>query len=110
MTPTDRLLLRLESVKGKSPKWMAKCPAHSDSGPSLSIKSLDDGRVLIHCFAGCSAPDVMAALGMSLSDLFPEALGEFMSPNRSDENKLYRGGFLNMQREIHRLRAMLSSK
>jgi hypothetical protein len=33
--------------------WMAKCPAHDDRNPSLSIR--DDGaKVLVRCHAGCS--------------------------------------------------------
>ena len=41
--------------------WMARCPAHDDRTPSLSIRQGDD-RVLIHCFAGCSQQAVIAAL------------------------------------------------
>lgn len=54
-----------------SDKWMARCPAHDDRGPSLSIKDAGDGRTLIHCFAGCGAIDVLAAIGMEPSDLYP---------------------------------------
>lgn len=111
MTPVDRLLLRLDGVKGNPPKCKAKCPSHEDGSPSLSITSLDDGRVLIHCFAGCSAADILAAVGMSLADLFPEPLGEFSGKgHREPENKLYKGGYVNMQREIHRLRALVGSR
>jgi hypothetical protein len=41
--------------------WMARCPAHQDATPSLSIHD-SDGRILIHCFAGCTQHDVSAAL------------------------------------------------
>ncbi len=41
---------------------MAKCPAHDDHDPSLSIRDGDDGRLLTHCFSGCSAEAVWAAL------------------------------------------------
>jgi hypothetical protein len=41
--------------------YMAPCPAHDDRSPSLSINERD-GRVLVHCFAGCSQADVIAAL------------------------------------------------
>ena len=41
--------------------WMAKCPAHEDRNPSLSIREVD-GKVLLHCHAGCSQRDVIAAL------------------------------------------------
>lgn len=113
MTPVDRLLSRLEGVRGRPPKCSAKCPSHEDGSPSLSITSLDDGRVLIHCFAGCSAADVLAAVGLTLGDLFPERLGELTGENskhREPENKLYKGGYVNMQREIHRLRALVGAK
>ena len=32
--------------------WMARCPAHDDRAPSLSIRDADDGKVLVHCHAG----------------------------------------------------------
>jgi CHC2 zinc finger len=41
--------------------WMAKCPAHDDNNPSLSIREAD-GRVLLHCHAGCTQGDVIDAL------------------------------------------------
>jgi len=50
-------------------KWIALCPAHGDKSPSLSIKLAED-RILIHCFAGCTAEEVMEAAGLSVSDLF----------------------------------------
>jgi putative DNA primase/helicase len=42
--------------------WKARCPSHDDSDPSLSIDVNRDGMVLIHCFAGCSQDQVIAAL------------------------------------------------
>ena len=50
--------------------WQAHCPAHQDRSPSLSIRAGEDGRVLIHCFAGCPPFAIAAALGLSLRDLF----------------------------------------
>jgi hypothetical protein len=41
--------------------WIARCPAHGDHTPSLSI-SQRDGRVLVHCHAGCAQADIIAAL------------------------------------------------
>lgn len=52
-------------------RWLACCPAHTDKSPSLSVRELEDGRVLVHCFAGCAVGDVVAAIGLGLSDLFP---------------------------------------
>ena len=42
--------------------WMARCPAHEDREPSLSIRKSDDGKVLIRCHAGCDQSRVIAAL------------------------------------------------
>ncbi len=64
-------LERLEGVRpsGKD-RWTARCPAHPDRNPSLSI-ALKDGRVLIHCFAGCDPDAVLAAVGLTWKDLSP---------------------------------------
>ena len=52
-------------------KWVARCPAHGDRRPSLSIRAGEGGRTLIHCFAGCSLKDILAAAGLHIADLFP---------------------------------------
>ncbi len=68
----ETLLQRLDKVKRIGPKkWQSRCPAHDDRGPSLAITETDDERLLMHCFAGCSVHEVVGALGMELSDLFP---------------------------------------
>ena len=68
----DTLLSRLEVVKATGPgRWIARCPSYQDRSPSLSIREVD-GRILIHDFAGCSAADILAAVGLSLRDLFAD--------------------------------------
>jgi putative DNA primase/helicase len=42
--------------------WGARCPAHDDREPSLSIRQADGGKVLVHCHAGCDQSDVITAL------------------------------------------------
>jgi hypothetical protein len=80
----DVLLARLEGVKSTGPgRWIAKCPGHSDRSPSLSVRELADGRVLLHDFAGCPPGDVLAAVGMTINDLFPERIGHHIQPSRS---------------------------
>lgn len=67
----ELLLSQLRKVKKTGPnKWAACCPAHEDKGPSLAIKD-EAGTILVHCFAGCSVDDVLGAIGMSVTDLFP---------------------------------------
>ncbi|MGJ7486899.1 CHC2 zinc finger domain-containing protein [Variovorax sp. LT2P21] len=71
MSTIENVLLQLEQVRKSGQGFTARCPAHADRGPSLSIKEGDDGRVLMHCFAGCATADVAAAIGMTVADLFP---------------------------------------
>lgn len=74
--PSDAVLDRLKAVKRTgSGTWMARCPAHEDKRPSLSIREGDDGRVLLYDFAGCSVEAIVSALGLDLADLFPPNLG-----------------------------------
>lgn len=42
--------------------WMARCPSHDDSHPSLAISSGRHGKVLVRCHAGCDQRDVITAL------------------------------------------------
>jgi hypothetical protein len=71
MPPLSQLLQRLELVKKSGSGFSARCPVHDDHSPSLSIKEGDDGRVLVHCHAGCPPQEVVAALGLTMPDLFP---------------------------------------
>jgi len=71
----DLLLDKLEKVKKRGPdSWSACCPHHADRSPSLTVRALDDGRILLHCFAGCPPNDVLASLGLDFDALFPERL------------------------------------
>jgi hypothetical protein len=65
-------------------RWIACCPAHDDRSPSLSIRQLEDGRVLLHCFAGCSAQDVVESVGLRMTDLFPDELKNTRSELRTN--------------------------
>jgi hypothetical protein len=55
-------------------EYQAFCPAHDDrKTPNLRIREAEDGRVLLHCFAGCGQDKVLSALrekGVGKSDLF----------------------------------------
>lgn len=66
----DVLLSRLTKVRGRNGAWTACCPAHDDKSPSLAIKD-EGGKVLVHCFGGCSVESVLGAVGMDLTELFP---------------------------------------
>lgn len=68
----DEFIARFPGARGGNGKWTARCPAHQDRSPSLSIGVAPDGRILLHCFAGCEPEAILAAVGLSLNDLFPD--------------------------------------
>ena len=67
------MLQNLDKVKRTGPgRWLACCPSHEDRAPSLSIRETDDGRLLLHCFAGCHTESVIGALGLRWEDLMED--------------------------------------
>ena len=71
MSAVENFINRLDKVKGRNGSWTACCPAHEDKSPSLSVREGEDGRVLVHCFGGCSVDQIVGAVGMDMNDLFP---------------------------------------
>ena len=72
MNPIDKVLFRLENVRQRQDgQWSARCPAHDDKRPSLSVRETEDGAVLVHCFAGCSFDRIFSCLDLDPSDAFP---------------------------------------
>jgi CHC2 zinc finger len=65
----EAILARLNGVRRNGGGWMARCPAHEDRSPSLSIHE-GNGKILLHCFGGCSIEAVCAALEIKVSELF----------------------------------------
>jgi len=83
MSPADNLLSRLQRVKRTGPgRWIASCPTREDRHPSLAIRELDDGRVLVHDFGGDDVASIVAAVGLDIGDLFPAAPGACAQPAR----------------------------
>ena len=71
----ELLLSHLSKVRKMGPdRWMACCPAHNDKSPSLSIRECSDGRVLLHCWTGCGANEILESVGLTFDALFPENL------------------------------------
>jgi hypothetical protein len=84
VSPASIVLGRLDRVRKSGEGWMARCPAHEDHTPSLSVKETEDGRVLVHCFAGCLPEEVCGAIGLNLAALFNSSNGsELMQKTRS---------------------------
>ena len=70
----DKLISLLDGVTetGRD-RWIACCPSHEDRSPSLAIREAEDS-LLIYCHAGCSSYEIVSAVGLELSDLYPEKL------------------------------------
>ncbi len=78
-TALERLLDALQQRdcrprQGAGGNWTARCPAHEDRSPSLSLRQIE-GQALLYCHAGCVTADVLAALGLGLADLYDEPRG-----------------------------------
>ncbi len=69
---SEQFLSLLEGVKLSTHGWTARCPAHADRRPSLSVREGERG-LLIKCWAGCTVAEVVAALVVSVQDLFYDA-------------------------------------
>lgn len=83
----DKLLSRLQRVKKTGPgKWIASCPTREDKSPSLAIRELDDGRVLLHDFGGDGVEAILGAVGLTFADLYPAKQGHVAKPVRRPFN------------------------
>ena len=85
----SHFLSHLEKVrKNGTDQWMACCPGHTDKSPSMAIKAGDDGRIILHCFAGCSTESIVSALGLKMSDLFEKKFSVVKNKSRLPRHKL----------------------
>jgi len=84
--PLSLLLDRLDNPRKYGQGYRVRCPAHEGkSSATLSIREADDGRVLLHCFSGCSALAIVHSLGLELADLFerPPAKANYTPAEKS---------------------------
>jgi hypothetical protein len=102
------LLNRLESVRPSGDgRWYARCSAHEDRSPSLSIRDTGE-RVLLHCFGGCEPDDVLSAVGLSWRDLHADrwdAARFAQSPNKALRRRLADLDPLEVERAVLRIAA-----
>jgi hypothetical protein len=72
----EAVLARLQGVRRNGEQWVARCPAHADKSPSLSVRN-GDGKVLLHCFAGCKVEAICAAASIEVRDLFSKPCASY---------------------------------
>jgi hypothetical protein len=79
------VLNRLDRPRQTGPgRWMTGCPiCQSRQGRPVSVRELEDGRVLLHGFCGHSGIDIVQALGLQLQDLFPDGPRGSFPPARN---------------------------
>lgn len=79
----EDILPRLDKVRQTGPNnWLACCPAHDDRSPSFTIHAADDGRIVCHCFGGCSFEEIVDAVGLGWDVWFPPKPIEHAEPVR----------------------------
>ena len=96
----EAVLARLQGVRRSGDGWLARCPAHEDKNPSLSVRERN-GKILLHCFAGCSIEAICQILGIKSSDLFRDTTAP-----RKLEPRIVR----DTQRQLTGLRSRLTPR
>ena len=70
----ETILQTLEARPAGTDRWRARCPAHGgQSLGSLSIALGSDGRILLKCWAGCPASEILSTMGLSWGALFSDS-------------------------------------
>lgn len=59
----------VDGAKHQGRSTVLRCPAHEDNSPSLSVSPGSNQDAVIHCHAGCSTEDVLAAAGLTWADI-----------------------------------------
>src|SRR3989449_8820826 len=93
--PVDRVLASLKNVQagGEPGQWSAQCPAHDDEHSSLSVGEGADCKVLLKCHAGCKTEDIVGALALRMSDLFPGlTVAQYAEAKKLPPDLLHRWG------------------
>lgn len=78
--PFDLVAERIQGAKevkpaaGLTQSLLGLCTGHDDKRPSLLVSETEDGRVLMHCRAGCTFDEIRQGLGLDPIDLIPEHL------------------------------------
>lgn len=85
----NNFLEKLGGVKKTNSGWIARCPAHEDNNPSLSVSEGDEGRILFHCHAGCSFASVLNSLDLTAKDLFNRVQPSLKTSSQGQEVARY---------------------
>jgi len=82
----NEILPRFSGVKANAGGgYQGKCPCHDDKTASLSITE-ENGKILMHCHAGCSVQNICTTIGITQSDLFYEPSQRFSVPTQKQKS------------------------
>ena len=108
--PVQRILARLEFSRKSGKGWIARCPAHDDKTPSLSISEAEDGIVLLKCHAGCRPNSIVEAVGLKLKDLFPDKTGDAKPASKSNSTPTKSSEFATANEAVEALERILGTR
>jgi hypothetical protein len=101
----DQLLHHLDGVRRSGQRWVARCPAHQDKNPSLSIREGERG-LLLKCWAGCTIKEICDALRLPINEIFfdihvaPEEIRKRHTERRERERRRIQDGLrIDVRRE-----------
>lgn len=103
--PIERVLGALPGdwrVTRDPDEWVAQCPVHADSHPSLVIRRNAEGQVWLKCWAGCEKERILEALGLEWRDLWEDSEDDHQAFNWRYRN---RGLPRHLRRAMKRLLA-----
>ena len=93
MSPLEKVLAAIDEkglrvgAPSRRGEHACQCPAHADDEESLSVREVENGSVLIHCYAGCNPDAVLRVLSLGMSDLFPVGARTSRRKSARDEAK-----------------------
>tara|TARA_E500000331_G_scaffold266287_1_gene257588 strand:- start:491 stop:2677 length:2187 start_codon:yes stop_codon:yes gene_type:complete len=85
-----------KSINGDN-QYIGLCPAHDDDSPSFSIK-MNDEKILMNCFAGCSFDQICSSLGIQKSETFNQS----ESPEKitHNEREIQPDTFIDLNKKV----------
>lgn len=82
MTPAERFLSRVDHRQTGPGRWLFRVPTRKDRHMSGTVRETDERVLLVHDFGGDSVHDILDAIGLRASDLFPEQRGHSATAER----------------------------
>lgn len=80
-------MLRVSHGSPEHGEVTCRCPAHDDSTASLTVREGEGGKILVKCHAGCSTDAILSAMGLQMTDLFPESSRKASQRPRNSQPK-----------------------